>query len=495
MRALLCVALLAATLAGCVAPEAVRPADLAGPLDGAAGLVAHAAGQLAPLPQAWQDFRVRLAPTGFQRGEPTIGITSSGAMFVPGGFAVRAAEVAPVPLPAVNAPVPTPTNLGPSLARSRDHGLTWERLYDPVFHGKADLDPWVWVDPATDRVFHAPLYVVCTWVAWSDDEGQSWAGTPLGGCGTPAHDHQKLTSGPPPPGVETQGFPSVVYYAYNSFRGEGTVVATSLDGGLTWGREVVAHPSDDCYGGLNGPVAVGADGRAYLAKATCDGIRIGVSDDAGQTWTLAATLTDGGVSPHSSINPRIALDSAGNVYALWNGADNLQRLAASKDRGATWGLASVVTPPAVKGSLFGVLGAGAEGKVVVGYLGTDTDPASWQERDPSVAGDNTVWHLYLSFTDDALAAQPVWVTSQATPDDDPVQRGCIWLGGGTNPCRNLRDFMDLQVRDGRAYLVFPDGCDKCASATESHELGQSIVAIAEEGPSLLGGRLEALVPR
>jgi hypothetical protein len=490
VRALLLPLLLAPLLAGCLAPAAeVQPAALPAGGD-ALGLVAHIAGQAAPLPDAWRDLRIRLAPTGFQRGEPTVGITSSGALFTPAGFVVRGSDVLPVAIPATGLPVPTPTNVGPSLGRSRDHGLTWEKLYDPVFHGKADLDPWVWVDPTTDRVFHAPLYVVCSWVAWSDDEGDTWAGTPLGGCGTPQHDHQKLTTGPPPSGVQTRGYPNVVYYAYN---GGDTFTSVSLDGGQTWGPSVVAHPADDCYGGLNGPVAVGADGRAYLAKATCDGVRIGVSDDAGASWTLAATLTDGGVSPHSSINPRIQLDAAGNVYALWNGADNLQRLAVSRDRGTTFGPAINLTLPGLKGTLFGVLGAGAPGRVVVGYLGTRSDPADWQDREPSFARDDTVWHLYLAFTDDALAAQPVWVTSQATPDDDPVQRGCIWLQGGTNPCRNLRDFIDLEVRDGRTYVVYADGCDKCADAAHSHELGQSIVAIAEEGPSLLGGTLAALV--
>jgi hypothetical protein len=283
-----------------------------------------------------------------------------------------------------------------------------------------------------------------------------------------------------------------VYYAYN---GGDTYTSVSLDGGQTWGPSVLAHPGDACYSGLNGPVAVGADGRAYLAKATCDGVRVAVSDDAGTTWQLAATLNDGGVSPSSSINPRVQLDAAGNVYALWNGKDNLQRLSFSKDRGATWSPAQVLTPPGVKGTLFGVLGVGAEGRVAVAYVGTDSDPAGWKDREPSYAPDDTVWQLYETFSDDALAAQPVWVTAQVTPNDDPVQKGCIWLQGGSNPCRNLRDFIDLEVRDGRAYVVYADGCDKCTDAASSHTLGESVVAIIEEGPSLLGGKLSPLVPR
>ncbi|HEV8360104.1 MAG TPA: sialidase family protein [Candidatus Thermoplasmatota archaeon] len=498
MRALLAAAMVVVVLAGCLTPAEPVPVSLLPGPGAVPALVAHVAGTLAPVPAAWQELRVRMAPTGFERGEPTLGVTSSGAIFTIAGNLVRLSDVAPVAPPTLPAqpPLPVPTSYGPSVARSLDHGLTWERLYDPAFSGKVDLDPWVWVDPETDRVFHAPLYVACSWVAWSDDEGSSWLGNPLGGCGLPGHDHQKLTSGPPPEGVQTTGYENVVYYAYNSFRGEGTVALASLNGGLTWGLPVTVHAADNCYGGLNGPVTVDADGRAYLAKATCDGIRVAVSDDAGQTWDLAATLTDGGVSPHSSINPRVAIDQAGNAYLLWNGADNLQRLAVSHDRGATWGAAMVVPRPDLKGTLFGVLAAGAEGKVVVGYLGTTSDPAGWgSDRDPSEATDDAVWHLYITFTDDALAAEPTFVTAQVTPDDDPVQRGCIWLRGGSNPCRNLRDFMDLVQRDGRVYVVYPDGCHACASAEESHQLGESTVAIVEEGPSLLGGALAALVPR
>jgi len=46
----------------------------------------------------------------------------------------------------------------------------------------------------------------------------------------------------------------------------------------------------------------------------------------------------------------------------------------------------------------------------------------------------------------------------ATPGD-PVQRGCIWNGGGSNACRNLLDFNDASVdRSGRVLLAYTDGC-------------------------------------
>src|SRR5207248_5671032 len=51
-----------------------------------------------------------------------------------------------------------------------------------------------------------------------------------------------------------------------------------------------------------------------------------------------------------------------------------------------------------------------------------------------------------------------WTTVNATPGD-PVQRGCIWNGGGSNACRNLLDFNDASVdKQGRVLAAYTDGC-------------------------------------
>ena len=66
-----------------------------------------------------------------------------------------------------------------------------------------------------------------------------------------------------------------------------------------------------------------------------------------------------------------------------------------------------------------------------------------------------VWHLYVAFTYDGGRT---WTTSDATPSD-PVQRGCIWNGGGSNPCRNLLDFNDITVdKVGRVLVGYADCC-------------------------------------
>ena len=79
-----------------------------------------------------------------------------------------------------------------------------------------------------------------------------------------------------------------------------------------------------------------------------------------------------------------------------------------------------------------------------------------------------------------------------------MQRGCVWLQGGSNPCRNMLDFIDMSSdRDGRALVVFTDGCakecDHNATATNEQSRSRSVtVAVLETGPSLVAAnRLDA----
>lgn len=389
--------------------------------------------------------------------EPTIAATRDGTLFLAGIAATG----------------------GAPLYRSHDGGATWAPVADPARGAKVDEDPWVWVDAASDRVFDAPLYIGCTWLAWSDDHGASWDANPAAACPLPGHDHQKLTSGPPPRGIATDGFPSVLYYAYNSLRPgaeslaaldvatEGTAVSTSRDGGKTWSLPVLARGRDACAGGLNGAIAVLPDGTALLPAATCKGVDVLVSRDAGATWPLRRSLDAVGILPPAGGNdPSLVADAEGNAYLAFPGADGATYLATSRDAGATWSAPRRVTPPDVRESIFSVVAAHGGGRVTIAYLGTESDASAWSSRDPSYAPPETVWHLHVATSDDALAAAPAF-SDLAWPA--PVQRGCVWLHGIENapPCRNLRDFIGIAARGDTACVAFTDGCDGCTSAQES----------------------------
>jgi hypothetical protein len=342
-------------------------------------------------------------------------------------------------------------------------------------------------------VYHAPLDLACSWAEWTDDGGATWGSNPAVACAPPGHDHQKLVTGPPAPGVVTHGYPDVVYYAYNSLLVPdaglalpvttrlGTLVAVSLDGGASFGTPVIAHASD-CHRGIVGPIAVAPDGTAYLPKGTCQGLDVVVSRDSGRTWAIAASLDAAGALDDFAFDPGVAVDAAGNAYAVWPGQDALLHLSRSVDGGRSWSAPLTITPPGITATVFSSVVAGAAGKVAIAYASTTRDPSGWPQRDSSVADDGTTWDLHVAVLDYALAAQPQVRTLDVTTPADPLQRGCIWMRGGQDaPCRNLNDFVTLTQRDGRLYLAYTDGCDACPDAAHSGER-HLMVAIGRDAP-------------
>lgn len=464
-------AVLSLLAAGCVTPpgDEVSAASVS---PGAVGfLVAHSAAGLVPVPAGSAALAALVLDVGVEGGEPTLGVDSHGAIYVTGG--------------------------GARVWKSEDKGASWRDVSDRS-KPRMDFDPYLWLDPLTDRVFSAPLYVACTNLMWSDDGGAKWDWSPVAGCGLPGHDHQSLVTGPPPEGVATSGYPNVVYYAYNSFRNDGTRVARSLDGGKTWSiPDSKVSDGDDCQSALNGAPAVAPDGTVYVPMARCEGLRIGVSKDGGATWTTKDVNDAGmlGTRPATPLddtpftgNPGMDVDAAGNAYAFFPGKDGRMVLASSRDGGETWSRPVVASAPQVNGTVFSTIVAGAEGRVAFAYFGTTADTGAWKAPIAQYAPPDTRWNLYVGVTEDALAEDPVFTTLQVNPDDDPVQVGCVWLSGGVSDCRNLYDFFDITQRNGRAYLAYADGCRACSSDADSRSSDLKVVAL-DAGPSLLGGAL------
>ena len=446
MKALLVLALLAA---GCVAP-ASAPASA---------------------PAATFDIK----PVGRDGGEPSLGVAKDGAIFYTGALVLSPEQALEAKSEAVQ------------VLRSRDSGASWTPVGDALRDPKVDGDPWLWLDPVTDRVYHAPLDIACSWAEWSDDGGESWDFNPAIACAPPGHDHPKLVTGPPAQGVATQGYPSVVYYAYNSLLVPdgglplptttrlGTLVAVSLDGGKSFGTPVVAHASD-CHRGIVGPPAVAPDGTAFIPKGTCDGLDIITSRDSGQSWSVVSLNGEGALDDFA-FDPGVAVDAAGVAYAVWPGRDALLHLARSEDGGRSWSAPEAITPPGVTATVFSSIVAGAEGKVAIAYASTTRDPSGWPQRDSSVADDATMWNLHVAVIDHGRIA-----TRDVTTDADPLQRGCIWMRGGQDaPCRNLADFVTLTQRDGRLYLAYTDGCDACADAKQS-DARHLMLAVSRDAP-------------
>ena len=407
--------------------------------------------------------------------------------------------------------------------KSTDGGATWTNVNAP-YSAPTTLDPYMWLDPTTDRIFADQLYVACSYLGFSDDGGATWIVNPAA-CGTPVNDHQKMTTGPYVPGSplalaatahQSAVYPNVVYYGVNGLAD--SRIAMSIDGGLTFpfvAESFSAAPTGEgqnCGGGLHGNIVAGPDGTVYVpSRSNCAGPRertlggpvVAHSGDNGLTWASAIVADDIG-TPYDDKNSDLAIDANNTVYLAFPGGDNRLWLSTSADHGVSWTPAVLVTP-ALGTVAMPAISAGSPGRIAIAYYCV-WDPATSLLEDgepgelavPDHVPDAARWSLCVTFSTDALSESPTFTTIRVT-GDDPIQVGGISTNSGDSDGaeRNLLDFIDAVIdSDGRFHVAFADGCtsDACKAADATPGASRDDVgtyAVVERGPSLYadGGEL------
>lgn len=436
---------------------------------------------------AWvkgQDNRLRVRPARYggpwlavsshpfsvTAGEPTLGVTRQGTVFV---YAARY-------LPVTDG----------HLVASRDGGATWSSAgalpadTDPP----VTQDPFLWVDPDTGRVFTVDLVPRCFYLTYSDDDGATWSRNPLACAESSGHDHQSLVTGRPPKGVRTNSYRNVVYlcYANTAARCE-----RSLDGGQTFtaGPDVMSSPEAGCPV-QTGHAATDPDGRVFLPKLHCGAPTVAISADAVKTWSVVRITKDPrltfSVPGDGAHDASVAADSTGNLYAVWSSTPvpggsgrTFPFLAVSRDHGRTWSDPLMVAPPGVTQVGWATLTAGDTGRIAITFPGTTGDPAD--------AG--RPWNAYVVTSVDALAADPLFVSTTANARTDPIHRGDC-----PQPrCPGMLDFWDVVVspKDGSLWLSFVDTCLAAGCLPQgitdpmvSPWVGEGVAAHQVSGPSL-----------
>lgn len=378
----------------------------------------------------------------------------------------------------------------------------WEEKFPPLNQTpRAAGDPILFTDSITGRTFISQLEGLTpagSTTDITDDDGETFL--PSEGSSLPSDiDHQTFGGGryhdPAPPGAGLT-YPHAVYYASQSV-GDARA-AVSLDGGVTFGPGFPMYTIDQCAG-LHGHIKVSPkDGTVYVPNRGCGGAvpfhetdarqAVIVSEDNGITWAVRPipdATTHGSGSLDNSIlgtrDPSVAIDADGTVYFVYQSeeratgstdpadkaGDSLPKVAVSHDKGLTWQPsvyvgANVLNGGPVRNATFVAATAGSSGRAAVAFFGTETGGNNWQcgEGD-DCSGDaglfprdkfTGIWYLYVSVTYDG---GQTWTTQNVTPGD-PIQRGGI-CGGGT--CRNLLDFMDIQIdKEGRILVAGEDGC-------------------------------------
>lgn len=368
--------------------------------------------------------------------------------------------------------------------RSRDSGATWDQalpgLPDEVPPNRFTNDPFLAVDPITDRLFAGHMRVECNTLHWSDDGGDTWTTNPIG-CGHPFEDRPMMWAGP----LATPAGPapdlSVLYLCSNQ-----VVVSTcsrSLDGGATFQATAPPFAGDpSCAPVMTGFLSTNGaaspvDGAAYVARwTTCGLVTVARTGDNGATWSHSA-LETGPRGNGCAADTMLAVDAAGTVHLAFLDAACLPVLASSADGGATWSAPASVARPGLAKASHLALAAGDAGKVALSYMGTS---------DPTANGTARPWHLHVAFLQDATAPGSPVVTVDAAgrPLVAGPSAGGAGLGAGLS---GVGDFLDLAVdrATGRVVAAAVDVCKgACVPPEGDPPLGRAAIAVQTAGPGL-----------
>ena len=425
------------------------------------------------------DRRAELFHTGREGGEATLGVTSDGTVYYIG---------------AKMRDFPTPTM---EVVRSRDDGRSWEVVWPTTEDEKTKyayaVDPYLYVDPGTDRVFASGFPAGCALLALTDD-GTNWLNDqPV--CGP--QDHETIFAGPPVTST-TDGYENVVYYCAN-VGARGNECLKSLDGGRTflpvagvpfpWGTGAPL----ECLGPTGHGVA-GPDGTIYLPRIWCGAEPyLAVSRDEGATWEQIQVAADHpsvgsameaapapGLPPAPVHDAGVAVDRSGNIYVTWAGADRLPYLSISTDRGVTWSQPIVVAPEEVTQSWQPQIDVGEDGEIAIAYLGITQDiPVS---LDPDAYA-GARWNGYITRSKDVLKSDPRFLTAQVNQPGSPLLLGAC----GPGRCQGQWDYQDVVIdSEGTAWAIFMDQCgyDACTPTTLQGVgiFGEAVIARFEGRP-------------
>lgn len=409
----------------------------------------------------------RTLPLGVDAIEPTLGITKKGDIFY------------------------TAASGGVDVFRSTDKGESWKMTSPSIAGIKAHpvtLDPYIYVSEPTGRIFNIDLTVACSYLSYSDDNGESWIHNPLA-CGRPVNDHQTLFSGPPALTPPNPVYPENVYYCWNDFA-TGTSCSKSLDGGISWvvtgtrpfdGVNVEGQDATNLCGGFNGHGVVDKNGTVYLPKEFCGQPWLGISHDEGATWKRVQVATN--TTEFLGSDTSVAVDKKGNLYYAYESAKQMLYLVTSTDGGETWSKPMMVAAPKVNEVTLPTLDVGDPGKVAIAYMGSTNSP--FEKCDPECSDEDyaeTKWNGYITTTVDALGKNPTFYSTAINPISDPLYQGrCDF----SNRCSPILDFIDIEISpDGTPYGAFVDACLIACKATGAVDGSAGIVGRAVGGPKL-----------
>lgn len=157
--------------------------------------------------------------------------------------------------------------------------------------------------------------------------------------------------------------------------------------------------------------------------------------------------------------PVAAVDSSGTLYVAWvedkSGNDNAYHVyLSSKKQGGNWVGPVDVSGAVSKTAVFPTMAAGADGRVVLGWYGTDV---AGNNNDKNAMA-NASWNVYVAESTNADSASPTF--DQLENVDPNFHTGTISTGGlGGAADRSLLDFFTVGIDNstGNADVTYTRG--------------------------------------
>jgi hypothetical protein len=360
---------------------------------------------------------------------------------------------------------------------------------------RAGYDPYLFTDHLLGRTFvlqEVALTPAGSTMEFTDNDGDTMFLAQ--GGGPSGVDHQTVGGGPlrpdpvtgatpanvvtpmipaaggtPIPNPGATPYPHGVYYASQSI-----ATATSqrsIDGGFSYPQQVPMFTAADCAG-LHGHIKIAEDGTAFVPDKACSpaGVpfvfggnpAIVVSEDNGATWNVRRVPnaeSDAGVDdpsvgvswcPPGTCSPAEKAARSNHIYMGFMYADGRPGIAYSNNKGQAWQrVVDLGALSGIKHIAFPAVAVGDPDRAAFAFFGTTTPGPNGSYANPEFPG---VWHMYIATTFDF---GQTWTVTNVS-GDDPIQRGGI-CGDGT--CRNLLDFIDIQIdKQGRVLVAGEDGC-------------------------------------
>jgi hypothetical protein len=403
---------------------------------------------------------------------------------------------------------------------SADDGATFKKTVTAGSGGDSELD----FQP-NGTLISADLAIKNSIMHYSTDYGATWTSAGTAGI---EQDRQWLAHSP-------DG--KIEYLVYHDFAVEAEFYAKSLDGGKTWNQQdgqspitppaglpgaattPVTPPSnqpsfvDQGVNTFSGPMLVannGTDLYVVYSISTLEsnisptdgvppfgptrGVIVSHSADGGTTWTstYAAQATPNPTAPASentegAIFPWGTLDSAGNVYVVYNATDGTdgthfhQYYKYSTDKGATWSAPvrlDTSIPLTAGSSIYATGAAGAAGVLDVAWYQTDTGI-------PSTTNTTDVWTPHFAQVTGANTASPQIAEQAVTTLPNHKAGICLQgilcgIGPGSSD-RSVLDFFELAINPvtGMVEIAYAD------NAGRNGVTGEVVFAKQTAGPSAL----------